>query len=274
MEMALIHNSLLLLLFLVSCNADYSKKEKLQTENIIKQKTEKITFQYNKLHQKSTLNYQKVDTNILFKNKIQLLKNEDYDTEFHDIEITPNIIFHQNGIIHWKNNDKKPFSDMIRAYFLLNHKQIFLDDIFFSKDSTKNWWKKGHYPYIYPLKSVYNLQLKEKKFVIVYINTYLSNSTDFAMNIFLFDITSEIPHLVLVDRQESINMDCFGDWNNDGNLDYFHKKYRMQETKKLYVKTFKNDIWVTDSTKYIYLEGNFHQQIINIDKSRWYFDLK
>ncbi len=277
---------LLIILFcFISCDTNSSKKETLQVIKKQEKKQEsKIIFEYKKLHQKPILVYKKADSLSLFKNKRQSFRTQDYMTDFQDFEITPNIWFHQNGIlfrINQKENLRLP--DITRAYFTFNYKKVFLDYVIFEKLSKENTEEpesneEYHFNYFrhfpYHLESVYNFQLGKKTFVVVFMWTVFTNSTNFSMKIALFDITTNIPKLVLVDSQESKNMDCFGDWDNDGNLDYFHKTYRVQETKKLYVQSLKNDVWTTDSTKYIFLEGSFQKQIINVDKSKWYFDLK
>lgn len=263
---------LLLFLLFISCNIDYSKKEKLQNKKIIKQENNKISFEYKKLHQKPTLKYKKIDSIFDYKNKIKKIETENYITDFCDFDITHKIRFHQNGVFFIKNNKKTNFPDITRAYFLFDGKQIFVEDYLIPKDTLSSI--KGYAPRVYHLKNAYKIEIGQKKFIAVYINNLLSNFTNFNMMIFLFDITSQTASLILAEKQGSSNVDCFGDWNDDGNLDYFHKIGRMETTEKIYVKSLKNNIWVTDSTKYIFLEGNFHQQIIHIKKSKWYFGLK
>ncbi len=268
---------LLIILFcLISCDTRSSKKEKLQIIKKEEKKQEnKIEFQYKKLHQKSTLKYKEVDILNLFKNERQGFRTQDYMTDFQDFEITPNIWFHQNGMlfrINQKENVRLP--DITRAYFTFNYKKVFLDYIFYGSHQKDEYYFSFSFHVPYFLQRVYNLEIGQKKYLLIYVYGHFNGTTVYDMNIFVFDTTTNTPKLVLANSQESKNMDCFGDWDNDGNLDYFHKIYRMQETKKLYVQSLKNDVWVTDSTKYIFLEGSFHKQIINGDKSKWYFDLK
>ncbi len=273
-------SSIFFILCLMSACSTLSPKEEKKIKEVKKHHS-KIEFQYKKLHQKSTLKYKEVDSFSVFKNKPEIFKSINYDTQFRDLEITTNITFHENSKIFYKDFkgdfDKITYSDVVRAYFLVNQEKMYLDNLVFSIDNISKLQtklKQTDRPAWYVYNNSFVFQLKNKKFISCFGNAVLENSTNILRFIFLFDITTNIPKLVLANSQESNDIDCFGDWDNDGNLDYFHKTYRMQETKKLYVQSLKNDVWVTDSTKYIFLEGTFQKQIINVDKSKWYFDLK
>ncbi len=262
-----------------ACSTLSPKEEKKIKE--VKKHHSKIEFQYKKLHQKVTLLYEKVDTSIFLKKKCQNFETQDYQTNSCDFEIMPPyIVYHENNLIFYissKDIHKLPYPDVTRAYFRINQRKIFLDSLGGSNDSISKYpvnIPSRHRPLPNILRDVSVFSLKDRKFLSC-IGSIFINSTSVSRFVFLFDITKpNIPYLLLADYQESADTYCFGDWDSDGNLDYFHKIYRMQETKKLYVRNLKNDVWAIDSTKYIFLEGTFHKQIINVDKSKWYFDLK
>jgi hypothetical protein len=96
-----------------------------------------------------------------------------------------------------------------------------------------------------------------------------SNYCDFLM--VLFDVTQkDKPKIILCEEDAEASPDCFGDFNNDGYLDFAH---RSNSKKRLECYSLYDDKFKKLENVYLILNGDEHNLQVNTSQSKWFFDL-
>ncbi|MEO1654501.1 MAG: hypothetical protein AAFU64_13230, partial [Bacteroidota bacterium] len=87
----------------------------------------------------------------------------------------------------------------------------------------------------------------------------------------LFDLSNqEMPELILSEYQASYEIHCLGDFNQDGRLDYAH---RVQLGDKLICKSLRKGEFKEMKHYFLTIVHSPHEPKIDLDKSKWFFDL-
>jgi hypothetical protein len=150
--------------------------------------------------------------------------------------------------------------------FILD-KSYYIDSLLYNKKFNSKS-KPLHLAYMIGYKFWYN----NKSYIGLYFNNLLNPTSNPNYYVILFDITDKNNiKIIATDEQASYNIDCFGDFNGDGFLDFAYWYY-YTDTLKCY--TIKNNTLNIIKDKYLVLKESENRYKIDINKSKWFFEIK
>ena len=225
--------------------ASYSQSNNISVERI-----------YKELNDKS-LHYIKFSDTINLIQGDQINKKKKLDFLLLDISIPHNLKFKK----FTNNNPNTSF--YFRDSIFLFDKKFCLDNLFYGKKTLKN-----EEPLRLNYASGYTFLLKSKKYISLFFWDSTLPTSNPHFFIILFDITN-INNIkpYFFDEQMSFNPYCFGDFNNDGKLDFANWKY----DEKLYYTTLTGNKYKTLKNKFVLIkESSIGIFYIDWEKSNWF----
>lgn len=159
------------------------------------------------------------------------------------------------------NQPEPPF--YFRDSIFLFNKKYCIDNLFYEKKVLKN-----EEPLRLNYASGYTFSLNSKNYVSLFFWDSNIPSSTVTYYIILFDISNQKDiKSYFFDEQMSFTPDCFGDFNNDGKLNFANWTYN----KKLYGMTLIANKFKRVKNKFVIIEEKSNG-IFSIDwnKSKWY----
>jgi hypothetical protein len=151
-----------------------------------------------------------------------------------------------------------------RDYIKIKNNKYIVDKLYYGESYLKND----------PLAlgfRCYKFNFLERNFISFFFTIANYSSANQNTFVVLFDVTNiENPKLLLTSFQEAYTPLCFGDFNNDGLLDFFAKS-RVQNYNSCYY--FENDKKKLHKNIKLYIVGSPFSPKIIPAKSKWFFDL-
>lgn len=162
-----------------------------------------------------------------------------------------------------------PYLSHDRDYLQVGNVQYMFDKMFQEMLNLEKY--NAFEKRLYFLVNACSFSFNDRKYVVAFVNGAHNSNYPNCLTM-LFDMTvKEKPELILCEYQASSMVDCFGDFNQDGNLDY---AYREQLGNKLICKTLKNGSFEEVKGYYLTIVDSPHEPKIDLNKSKWFFDLK
>lgn len=161
------------------------------------------------------------------------------------------------------DSNNRPFAYHDRAYFeLLGKKYVF--DRYNEGESYLDT-----HPRYFSFSNAYVFTSGGREYFLL-LGHQLTNSSKPNFMTWLFDITDRTAHKeILYTHQGCYTIDCFGDFNQDGKLDFVHK---IARDGYLTCKTLVGDKFVDIPNYYITTTLEYEQRI-DLKNSKWFFDL-
>jgi hypothetical protein len=135
-------------------------------------------------------------------------------------------------------------------------------------------------PFRYVPLHIDKIYFHNKVYIAFYVTTIFNSSSNSDIYILLFDITdtNKIIYIHTIDFQYADNTQCFGDFDNDKQLDFIWwaenrtngnvmKLYNLVENRFIFNKNYY--IW----TDKIYIKEILFE-LISLKKSKWFFDIR
>jgi hypothetical protein len=150
----------------------------------------------------------------------------------------------------------------------INHSRFLIDKLWYGN----RFKKETSQPIFIGIDGCYYFSFNHRKYVAFFINDlYFPTTSDINKILLLFDVSErQKPELITIERQACHNLDCFGDFDNDRQLDYAswntHNnvlhcysladgKLKRRKNYYLFINNKKGDYWIEKS------------------KSRWFFEI-
>lgn len=128
-------------------------------------------------------------------------------------------------------------------------------------------------PRVSALNGLYKFNFASRKYLCFYIQDITNPNYMLNTKILLLDITDlKQIKIVLQDLQASENLQCFGDFNNNGKLDFasWSFGYNFRDTLQLYELESNRNRFILNDTHYLVLIDSMSGYYINLNKSKWF----
>jgi len=220
-----------------------------------------LPFEYKYLS-KEILNYQ----NVIQDGKIL---NSVFNQDSNDYLIKKNILYNEEyQVIHEKNNHEDMPNLLETDYIYILNLKYSVDSLFYGSNNAN----EEHI--ITNIVEIYKFIFNTNEYIAIYLwNT--GNCTLCTYNIILFDVTNkQKPICIWCGEQISSKLDCFGDFDNDNQLDFI--KVSLSDKGNAGIcYSLKNSKFILDNHHYLSLKiVDDYNLYIDLKKSKWFFDLK
>ena len=248
------------IIFLQSISCTIKKKEGKKIKN---NSNKYIDFNYKIIH-KDTIFYCKyIEVNEPIEKKLYK-DSAEYNVYIREIDINYPIRLYNYSEQKPVANET-PFARHDRDFLQIGSEKFIFDKLEFKDSLTKEC------PKYFALRNAYSFYFNKDTFFVGFFEATRSRSKPNYL-ICLFNITNkDKPNLLLFEYQASHTIDCLGDFNQDGYLDFAHK---VQLENKLTCKTLKNGNFEELEEFYLTIIDSPHEPKIDLQKSRWFFKLK
>lgn len=136
-----------------------------------------------------------------------------------------------------------------------------------------NAFTKDSKPIFISLEGCYYFKFDNKKYLVLFISDlYFPTTSDINKILLLFDVSEkQNPKFLRIEQQACNNLNCFGDFNNDNQLDYASWN---THSNRLYCYSLVEGRFRLKKNYFLFIKAKDGGYWISKDQSRWFFKIE